>query len=126
MNVLVVDTSTWISYFKGKKNDDLDLALQEARVYLPPIVIAELLSGKMKNHEKTQLKDFLSELPICLSDFDHWARVGDLRASLLKQGLTVSTPDAHIAQCALDLKGYLLTEDTIFQKISHEIELKLL
>jgi hypothetical protein len=29
----------------------------------------------------------------------------------------VSTPDAHVAQCALDVDGLLLTEDTIFGKI---------
>jgi predicted nucleic acid-binding protein len=125
VNVLIVDTSSWISYFRNQKNDDLDLALQEGRVYLPSIVIAELLSGKMKNDQRAKLQDFLGELPICQNDFNHWVRVGELRAALLSEGYSISTPDAHVAQCALDLNGYLLSEDLIFQKISKHASLKM-
>ncbi|MEW6055793.1 MAG: PIN domain-containing protein, partial [Bdellovibrionota bacterium] len=46
MNVLVVDTSVWISYFAGKPLSDLDLALKEGRVHLSPVVLAELLSAR--------------------------------------------------------------------------------
>ena len=126
MNVIVVDTSSWISYFKGIPNDDIDLGLKEGRVYLSPIAAAELLSSRLKPTERTQLIDFLKELPICESTFEHWARVGDLRASLAKKGVNVSTPDAHIAQCTIDLNGYLLSEDAVFKKISRSTPLRLL
>ena len=126
MNVLVVDTSSWISYFKGTANEDLDLGLREGRVYLPPLVAAELLSGKMRAGQQEQLEDFLRELPFCKSDLDHWLRVGQLRRDLLAQGYSISTPDAHVAQCALDLTGYLMSVDSIFQKISEHIGLKLI
>lgn len=117
MNVLVVDTSSWISYFKGKVNDDLDFALQEGRVYLSPVVLSELVSGKMEEDKRSDLISFLRDLPLCSNDFEHWLRVGTLRSYLLSKGLTVSTPDAHVAQCTLDLKGYLFSEDLIFKKI---------
>ena len=126
MNVLIVDTSTWIEYFKGKAKDDLDLALQESRVYLPPLVVAELLSGKMPSDKRKQLSDFLRELPLCKIDFEHWARVGLLRNKLLSAGYSISTPDVHVARCALDLNGYLVSEDFIFSKIAKSISLKLL
>ena len=126
MNVLIVDTSYWISYFSGEDCDDLDLGLQEGRVYLPPVVLAELFSGKMNPGQIVQLEELLRELPLCNNDFDHWLRVGKLRRKLLAAGYTVSTPDAHIAQCALDLNGYLLTKDSIFKKIHKLISLKLL
>jgi hypothetical protein len=38
--------------------------LREGRVYLPPVVAAELLSGKMKAGVRVLLEDFLRELPI--------------------------------------------------------------
>ncbi len=117
MDVIVVDTSSWISYLKGNENDDLDSALQEGRVYLSPVVLAELVSGKMEENKRSDLVHFLRDLPLCLNDFDHWLRVGIFRANLLSKGLTVSTPDAHVAQCALDLKGYLMSEDLVFKKI---------
>lgn len=117
MNVIVVDTSSWISYFAGKTNDDLDLALKEGRAYLTPIVAAELLSGYLSSNEREELKEFLVELPFCDNSLEHWIRVGEFRQELIKKGLTLSTPDSHIAQCTLDLNGYLLSEDKIFQKI---------
>ena len=127
MNVLIVDTSSWISYFKGANSfDDLDLALKEGRVYLPSLVAAELLSATLSASERSDLIDFLKELQLCDSSFEHWTRVGALRAELSKRGLHVSTPDAHIAQCSIDLKGYLLTEDRIFKKITDSHPLRLL
>jgi predicted nucleic acid-binding protein len=126
VNVLVVDTSAWISYFKGKSCPDLDLALKESRVYLPSIVIAELLSARLKSVERKDLSNFLIELPLCDHSFEHWARVGELRANLAAKGLHVSTPDAHVAQSTLDLEGYLLTEDSIFKKIGKSTRLRVL
>lgn len=129
MNVIVVDTSFWISYFKGEPSEasvELDSALREGRVYLSPVVAAELLSARLKPAERASLQDFLSELPLCESGFEHWSQVGELRARLSKRGLHASTPDAHVAQCAMDLRGYLLTEDAVFRKIAADTPLKLL
>jgi hypothetical protein len=125
VNVLIVDTSSWISYFKGIPQPDIDIALKEGRVYLSPVVAAELLSSRLNAKDRTQLQDFLNELPLCEAPFLHWAKVGELRAQLSAQGLNASTPDAHVAQCALDLKGYLLSEDAIFKKIAAVTSLRL-
>ncbi len=127
-SALVVDTSSWISYFSGqcKQEEEIDLALKEGRVFLSPLVAAELLSARLKSHEKEKLINFLSNLPLCASSLDHWIRVGELRAELLSKGLKVSTPDTHIAQCCLDLNCYLLTEDKIFIHIAKSVSLKLL
>ena len=51
--------------------------------------------------------------------------MGRLRADLRARGLSVSTPDAHVAQCALDVDGLLLTEDAVFAKIAHVAPLRL-
>ncbi|MBI2604948.1 MAG: PIN domain-containing protein [Deltaproteobacteria bacterium] len=127
MNALIVDTSSWISYFAAKaREDDIDLALQEGRIYLPPVVAAELMSARLPSSQKTALRAFLEELPLCESALDHWIRVGELRAELAVKGLTISTPDAHVAQCAIDLKCFLLTEDGVFEKISLKNPLRLL
>jgi hypothetical protein len=37
----------------------------------------------------------------------------------------VSTPDTHVAQCALDVGAELLTEDRIFKKIARHQPLRL-
>ena len=125
MNV-VVDTSSWISYLRGDPEEKLDVALQEGRVFLPPIVVAELLSGVQSARHREKLIDLLQELPLCEADFDHWVRVGQLRHTLARKALSISTPDAHVAQCTLDLEGYLLTDDRVFNRIGRLTSLKTL
>jgi len=132
MNVVVVDTSSWISYFAvkgevaGKGQKSLDEALQEGRVFLSPVVVAELMSGHLTKAKREELADFLRDLPLCEANVEHWLRVGTLRSRLARKGLTVSTPDAHVAQCAIDLDGYLLSEDKIFQRLARPCRLRLL
>ena len=126
MNVVVVDTSSWISYFAGQQQEALDLALQEGRVYLSPVVAAELMSGSLSRTRREQLADFLRDLPLCDAGLEHWLRVGTQRSRLARKGLTVSTPDVHVAQCAIDLGGYLLSEDRIFRRLVRHCRLRLL
>lgn len=128
MNALVVDTSSWINYFNGKRvllQEQVDVALKEGRVYLPAVVAAELISGtKQSESIETELKEFLAELPLCDNSFEHWVRVGQLRKLLAKKGITISTPDAHVLQSALDMKAYLVHEDKIFDKVKPHVPLK--
>lgn len=130
MSALVVDTSSWISYFAGRAASAVDAvleeALEEARVHLPAIVVAELLSGTLARKDRAELEDLLRSLPLCSGGFEHWARVGALRTSLRRHGLTVSTPDAHVAQVALDLDAELLTEDAVFAKMARHAPLRLI
>jgi tRNA(fMet)-specific endonuclease VapC len=114
VSALVVDTSSWISYFAGRGAAAIDEALAEGRLFLPPIVAAELLSGRLPPKQRGDLEDLLASLPLCRADLRHWFRVGRLRHDLARKSLSVSTPDAHVAQCAIDLRGELLTEDRIF------------
>jgi len=127
VSALVVDTSSWISYFAERGGTGLvEEALAEGRVHLPPVVAAELLSGKLRAADRADLEDLLADLPLCGADRRHWFRVGSLRASLLSRGLSVSTPDAHVAQCALDLGASLLTEDRVFRAMARHLPLTLI
>lgn len=111
MSALVVDTSSWISCFAGRGSEMIDEALEEGRLLLPLVVAAELMSGTLRPKEQEELADLLSRLPLCEAGLEHWLRVGRLRAGLRRAGLSVSTPDAHVARCALDCGGTLLTEN---------------
>lgn len=124
-NNIIVDTSSWIQFFLGQSYPLIEDGLQSGRVYIPPIVAAELLSSVKKESEKQFLTSFLSDLPLCEAPFEHWLKVGALRRNLKSEGFTVSTPDAHIAQCCLDLKATLISEDKIFSKIAKHIHLKI-
>jgi predicted nucleic acid-binding protein len=53
-----------------------------------------------------------------------WIRVGELRRSLRDKGLSISTPDAHIAQCALDRDAVLLSRDAFFARMARYCALR--
>jgi len=124
VGALVVDTSSWIAWLAGGGSSLVDEALEEGRLHLPVIVAAELLSGRLDDSERADLQDMLSDLPPVGTDPEHWFRVGKLRAELRARGLSVSTPDAHVAQCAIDTGGVLLTEDRVFEKIAKVVPLQ--
>ena len=125
MSALVVDTSSWIAWLAGGGSSLVDEALEEGRLHLPVIVSAELLSGRLDDSERAELQDMLSDLPAVGTEPAHWFRVGKLRAVLRGKGLSVSTPDAHVAQCAIETDGVLLTEDRVFEKIAKIVPLRL-
>jgi len=75
--------------------------------------------------QRQDLIAMLSYLPLCATPFAHWIATGELRAQLREKGFSISTPDAHIAQCALDIDATLLSSDNIFKKICTHINLSL-
>jgi predicted nucleic acid-binding protein len=105
---VVADTSVWIEFFAGRPVPGLEDTLAYKVVVLPPVVVAELVSGARRNAERASITALVDELPVHDTPIDHWIRVGELRRTLLDRGLSVSTPDAHVAQCALDRDALLL------------------
>jgi predicted nucleic acid-binding protein len=122
---VVADTSVWIDFFAGRPQPELEAALEHGVVVLPPIVVAELVSGARRPSDRTAIARVLGELPVHETPVGHWIRVGDLRRILRNHGLSVSTPDAHVAQCALDRDAVLLTRDKVFAQIARRVGLKL-
>lgn len=74
--------------------------------------------------ERAAITRLIEELPVHDTPVDHWVRVGELRCALLDRGLSVSTPDAHVAQRALDRNALLRYRDTVFARIGGSISLK--
>lgn len=122
---VVVDTSIWIEFFRGTGAHELEQLLADGFVVLSPIVVAELFSAPLRRQELRSLSAALEDIPIHPTPFAHWHSVGRLRANCAKGGFSVSTPDAHVAQCALDIRGHLWTRDAIFRKIGTSSTLKL-
>jgi tRNA(fMet)-specific endonuclease VapC len=125
VSVIVADTSAWIEFFGGRSGASLEQALAQGAVVVPPIVVAELVSGVRRARDRARLLDLLADLEVCDTPFDHWVRVGELRCRLAARGLSVSTPDAHVAQCALDRDAALLSMDAVFARVSRFEPLRL-
>ena len=102
MSAVIVDTSVWIEFLAGRPVPTLEDALAQGLVVLPPVVVAELISGARRPRERAAIADLIEALPLHETPVEHWIRAGELRRALLDRGVAVSTPDAHVAQCALD------------------------
>ena len=126
MSAVVVDSSVWIEFFRGRELPALEEALSEGRVLVPPLVVAELVSGATSRGDSQKVADLVRDLELVETPREHWVRVGELRRRLRSRGLTVSTPDAHVAQCALDVRGILLSSDAVFRRIGRLTELRLI
>ena len=122
---VLVDSSVWIDFFSGRPSPQLERALEDGAVVLPPLVLAELVSGARTARERETLNDSLGDLPLHPTTREHWVRVGELRRALASRGIAVSIPDAHIAQCALDAASLLLSRDAVFAKIAAHTPLRL-
>ena len=121
---VVVDTSVWIRFFDGSRRDDVVEALEHGAVVLPPIVVSELITGATTQPQRLAIGELLQDAPVHATPLDHWIRVGDLRRTLARKGLSVTIPDAHVAQCALDLDAVLLTSDGVFNSIAKHVPLR--
>ena len=118
MSGVVADTSVWIDFLAGRPVALLEDALARAAVILPPIVVAELVCGARRERDRRAVQALVQELPIHETPLEHWMKVGELRRRVRDRGLSVSTPDAHVAQCALDRDAVLLSRDAIFARIA--------
>ena len=124
MSGVVVDSSVWVDFFAGRSVPSLEEALTQGTVVLPPLVVAELVSGA-RQQQRAAIEDLLQEFPLHETPLAHWIRVGELRLSLRDKGISVSIPDAHVAQCALDRDAVLLSQDAVFARIARLTPLRL-
>ena len=80
-------------------------------------------SGQFVSYEGGTCRNGDILLPVFTQVRD-WIRVGDLRRRLASRGISVSTPDAHVAQCALERGALLLSRDAVFVRIAEASELR--
>jgi predicted nucleic acid-binding protein len=123
--VIAADTSTWIAYLEGNAGADVDLldrALQDRRVLMVPVVLAELLSDP---DLPTGIADTLSEIPLMEIAAGYWHRAGTLRAKALKKRRKARLGDALIAQSCIDGEVPLLTRDRDFRSFAEAASLDL-
>jgi predicted nucleic acid-binding protein len=120
---VIVDSSVWIDAFTGEMIAPLERAMAELTLVLSPLVIAELLSGDLTPLIRERVGELLQDFHA--TPLQHWMAVGDLRRNLTAQGIRVSIPDAHVAQCALDRDALLLSRDEIFTRIASHTPLRI-
>lgn len=118
MGGIVADTSVLVDHFERHRNELLEEAAESETLVISPLVLAEVFSGDMTPEQRFAVGELLQDAPLHHTPLKHWMDVGELRRELRRRGINVNLPDAHVAQCAIELDALLLTRDAVFTQIA--------
>lgn len=118
--MFAVDTSSLSAYLSNVAGFDVE-ALQELLgdepVFLPPVVLSEVMSFPGLDQKLIKI---VQEFPLLSIEENYWKRVGVLRLQAIQKGFKAKIADTMIAQSCIDHDAILITRDSdfkIFEKI---------
>ena len=123
-SVLLIDTSAWIDFFRGKQSavtDSVQLALQLGLARLCGPVKAELLQGTKSRKEKQQLSVMFDAVESLATQEGDWETAGISLQMLRENGVTLPLTDALIAAIANRHKAHVLTLDHHFSHLKVQL-----
>jgi hypothetical protein len=126
---ILVDTSVWIEYFRGRSAGLADYVGHIAKhkeICVPKIVLAELLQGAKSEKELTVIAKFMDAFTILDQTDNTWLDAGKLSYDLKKKGSNVSLTDCYITVIAQENGCAVLTLDRHFKEISRHNGLELI
>jgi hypothetical protein len=124
---ILIDTSVWIDYFKGRSDNiarHVDTILTENNIYVPKVVIAELIQGCKSEKEVSIIEEFLDAFFIIDNSENTWIKAGKLSFLMKKRGKTVNLTDCFIAVIANENDCKILTLDKHFNDIKNFLKIK--
>lgn len=126
---VLIDTSIWIDYFQNKSfalSNKVDDILSGAVIYIPKIIVAELIQGAKSQEEISIVEDFVDTFNIIDQKEDTWVEAGRLSYRLKKKGKNINLTDCYIAIIAKEHECYIFTLDKHFKYIQTEININLI
>lgn len=117
---VLIDTSIWIEYFRGKDQELVESVkdlIRTRRATLCGIVLSELLAGVRVRKSRDTLKQTLDALEYAEVSRDTWILAGELSNNLKHQGISVPLTDLILAALALENDSELFTLDSHFERI---------
>jgi len=126
---VLIDTSVWIKYLRDKPagmSKRVDEILTKHEVYVPRIVIAELIQGAKSDREISIIEDFIGAFNIIDQKEDTWIKTGKLSFALKKKGRTINLIDCYIAVIAKEYGCQILSLDQHFKDIQKSLDIRLL
>ena len=125
--LVLVDTSIWIDYFRKQKRvyEEVSRLMDETRVCLARLILAELIQGAKSDREITILKDMPNVFRVLEEGPSIWEKAGLLSYRLKRQGKTVSLGDCYIATLAHENDVLVFTRDKDFEAIKTVVNLSI-
>lgn len=123
MNLAVVDTSAWISFFRGDGSAvrRIDPLLTDGTAAVTGPIVAEVLSGAATRVEFERLKELFGGLERLADPPDLWDRVAEARFELARKGHQAALVDLSIALTCHEARDRLVTRDRDFRAIARVI-----
>jgi predicted nucleic acid-binding protein len=114
--VILVDTSAWIEFFRGRGAiaDRVDQAIEDDEAAICGPVQTELRRGLKSKAERAQVLLNLGSCRLLAEPHQLWEEAGELGFVLGRKGVTVKTLDLMIASYALAHSVAILTADRDF------------
>jgi predicted nucleic acid-binding protein len=120
-----IDSSSWIAYLSGGSGADVDLVdsgLRHRKLWMAPIVLAELLSDPVL---PVKAEISLRSIPLLELLPGFWERAGKTRADLIRRRMKPKLADTLIAQICIDHDIPLHTRDLGFRSFARHAYLQL-
>jgi len=126
---ILIDTSVWIEYFRSKSSSvaqKVDRFLEEDEVYVPKIIIAELMQGSKSTKELSIIEDFFDAFHIIDQKEDSWIKAGSLSYKLKKKGKNINLFDCYIAVIAQEYGCTIFSLNRHFKDIQSLIDVSMI
>lgn len=126
---ILIDTSVWIEYFRNKSSSvaqKVDRVLEEDEVYVPKIIIAELMQGSKSKKELAIIEDFFDAFHIIDQKDDSWVKAGSLSYKLKKKGKNINLFDCYIAVIAQEHSCIIFSLNRHFKEIQSLIDVSMI
>lgn len=121
--MIVVDTSVWIDFFRGKSSIQRHilhkLIEEEEEIALTEIILAEILQGIKKDRDYKKIKTFLLDFPVHRPQgLETYLKAAQIFRNCRKKGKTIrKTVDCIIAAICIERDQVLLHNDNDFDRI---------
>lgn len=125
---VIIDTSVWIDYFQNRSqalSKQVDKILSDSEIYVPKLIIAELIQGAHSQREIKVFTDYFNAFHILNEGEDTWFKAGILSYSMRKKGKTINLTDCCIAIMAKENDCAILTLDRHFREIEKSAGIQL-
>ena len=126
MNKVLVDSSVWISFFKGDEKAKVILTLIDSnQICINDLILSELIPSLLHRKENDLVK-LLKSIDRLKIEID-WKEIIEMQTYNLKNGINrVGIPDLLIAQNAVQNKVHFLSFDKHFELMKKNSGLKTL
>ena len=124
--MILVDTSVWINYFKGREEvKRLDTFIETNSIVVNDLILAELLPF-INQKKEDELRNLLLNIEKVVLHIN-WNEIIKMQTENLKNGINkVGVPDLVIAQNVIQHNLYLYSMDKHFKFMSKLFPIKLI